>query len=75
MNDASAYADGSCLFQCDQIAGDVFRILRRKPEAGHHGHVLHLQSVTVVRAPAVLQVEDVGQALLLVILGPMSFFS
>jgi len=38
------------LFQCEQIAGDVFRILRRKPEAGHHGHVLHLQFVTVVRA-------------------------
>src|SRR5258708_21442862 len=57
------------LLQGDQIAGDVLRILGRKPEAGHHSHVLYLQFVAVVRAPAVVQVKDVGQALLFVILG------
>ncbi len=57
------------LLQRDQIAGDVFGIRGGKPEAGHHGHVLYLQFVAVVRAPAVVQVKDVGQALLFVILG------
>ena len=38
-------------------------------QARHHGHVLHLQFVAVVGAPAVLQVENEGQALLRVILG------
>ncbi len=33
---------GLLFFQSDQIAGDVFRILRRESQAGHHGHVLDL---------------------------------
>ena len=57
------------LFQRHQIAGDVFRILRRQPQTGHHGHVLHLQLVSIVRAPAVFQVKNIGQTLLFVIFG------
>ena len=39
-----------------------------KPQAGHHRHVLHLQFVAVIRAPAVFEIELVGKPLLRVIL-------
>src|SRR5438445_2234288 len=57
------------LFQCDEIAGNIFRVLRRQTQARHHGHVLDLELVAVIGAAAVLEVENVGQALLLVIFG------
>src|SRR2546427_2166059 len=57
------------LFQGDQIAGDVFGVLRSEAQAGHYGHVLDLELMAVVRTLAVLQVENKGQALLFVIFG------
>jgi len=48
---------------------------RRQTQAGHHGHVLHLQFVAVVGALTVLQIKLVRQAFLGVVLGPISFFS
>src|SRR5438552_359462 len=57
------------LFQCDEIAGNIFRVLRRQTQARHHGHVLDLELVAVIGAAAVLEVENVGQAFLFVILG------
>ena len=57
----------------DQIAGDVFRILGRKAQAWHHGHVLYLEFVAVVGTPRVLQVKNKGQALLLIIFGANVF--
>ncbi len=55
------------LFQGDQIAGNVLGILGREAQAGHDGHVLDFEFVAVIRALAVLQVKNVGQALLFVI--------
>ena len=52
-----------------EVGGDVRRIFRRQAQAGHHGHVLHLQFVTVVGTLAVLQIKLVGQAFLGVVLG------
>src|SRR6266571_2397849 len=61
---------GRSLFsQRDQIAGNVFGVLRRKPKAGHYGHILDLEFVAVVRAAAVIEVKNKGQALLFVVLG------
>src|SRR3989441_3060183 len=57
------------LFQGDQIAGDVFGVLRSEAQAGHYGHVLDLELMAVVRTLAVLQVENKWQPLLLVIFG------
>src|SRR3989475_1414498 len=57
------------LFQGDQIAGDVFGVLRSEAQAGHYGHVLDLELMAVVPILAVLQVENKGQALLFVIFG------
>src|SRR6266852_3455003 len=57
------------LFQSDEIAGDVFGVLRSEAEAGHHGHVLDLELMAVVGAAAVVEVENVGQALLFVVFG------
>jgi len=57
------------LFQRDQIAGDVFRILGGEAHAGHHGHVLHFQFMAVVRAAAVLKVKNKRKALLFVVFG------
>ncbi len=57
------------LFQSDEIAGDVFGVLRGEAQAGHHGHVLNLEFVAVVRALAMFQVEDVRQTLLFIVFG------
>src|SRR5580658_47375 len=56
-----------------QIRGNVFGILRRQAQAGHHCHVLHLQFMAVVRTAAVVEVELVGKALLGVIFGANVF--
>ena len=68
--------EGSCgiggrllLLLRHQVGGDVLRVFGAQAQAGHHGHVLHLQFVTVVGALAVLQIKLVGQAFLGVILG------
>src|SRR5216684_4551647 len=60
---------GLLFFQGDEIAGDVFGVPRSEAQAGHHGHVLDLELIAVIGAAAVLQVENVGQALLLVVFG------
>src|SRR5579859_2344344 len=57
------------LLQGNQVAGHILGILRRKPQAGHDGHVLNLQLVPVVWAPAVVQVKYVRETFLCVILG------
>src|SRR3989441_11708305 len=57
------------LFQGDQIAGDVFGVLRSEAQAGHYSHVLDLELMAVVRTLAVLQVENKWQPLLLLIFG------
>src|SRR5207248_8530095 len=45
-----------------------------KPQARHNRHVLDLEFVAIVRALAVVEIEDVRQALLLVILWANVFF-
>src|SRR5262249_14300047 len=52
-----------------QVGGDVLGIFYAEAQAGHDGHVLHLQLVAVVRASAVFQVKDVGQAFLRIVFG------
>src|SRR5215472_15716518 len=58
----------------DEVAGNVFRIRFGEAEARHHGHVLDLEFVTVIRALAVVEIANVGKALLLVILRADVFF-
>src|ERR1035437_7697265 len=53
----------------EQVAGDIARFVLRQAQARHGSHLLHLQFVAVVGALAVLQVEDVGKALALVVFG------
>ncbi len=64
---------GLLLFLRNQKRCDVLRVLDAEPQAWHHGHILHLQFVPVVRAFAVLQVEDIGQPLLRIIFGANVF--
>ena len=58
------------LLQRDQIAGDILRVLLAEPQTWHHGHVLDLQLVAIVRAGAVLEIELIRQAVLGVIFRP-----
>src|SRR5687767_5271219 len=52
----------------------LFRSIFSEPQAGHRGHLLHLQFVAVVRALGVLQVEHERQVVALVIfLGEVLF--
>src|ERR1700682_4852591 len=55
---------GLLLLQRDEIGGYVRCILLCQPQAGHDSHVLDLQLMAIVRALAMLQVEDKGQTLL-----------
>src|SRR5438445_12101727 len=57
------------LLQGDEVAGDILGIRNGKPEARHHGHVLHLEFVSVVGAFAVIEIVDGRQSLLLVVFG------
>ena len=60
---------GLLLFLRQQIGGYVLRILDAEAQAGHHGHVLDLQFMPVVRALAVAQIENIGKLLLRVVFG------
>src|SRR5215470_6910605 len=53
----------------DQECRDVFGVFGAETQAWHHGHVLHLQFVTIVRAPAVLETPLIREAFLRIILG------
>src|ERR1700687_2093739 len=69
IHEGSIRVGGRLLFfQSNQVTGDIFRILWREPQAGDDGHVLDWQFVPVVGAFAVVQIENISQALLLVIL-------
>src|SRR5260370_17335433 len=60
---------GLLFFQRDQIAGYVLGILGREAQAGHHGHVLDLEFMAVVRTLAMIKIELEREALLFIIFG------
>ena len=57
----------------DQIRSDVLRIRHTETQAGHYGHVLHLQLMAVIGTLAVLQIKQIWQVMLRVILRPDVF--
>src|SRR2546425_12241819 len=56
------------LLERDEITGDVLSVRNGKAKARHHRPVLDLELMAVVRALAVVEVENDRQSLLLVIL-------
>src|SRR5208337_875108 len=55
------------LLQSREVTGDVPRLIPGEAEIRHGSHLLDQQLVTVVRALGVVEVEDKGQAVFLVI--------
>src|SRR5260370_18229805 len=49
------------VFAGHQVAGDIAGFILGQPQAGHGGHLLHLQFVAVIGALGVLQVEHIRQ--------------
>src|SRR4051794_21354859 len=58
---------GICLLKRYQIAGNVLSLFRGEPQNWHHGHLLDLELMTVIRAFSVIQIEHKGESLLGVI--------
>ena len=57
------------MFEGDQVARNVTRVIFAEAKAGHDGHVLDLEFMAVIGTTAVRQIEHVWQAFLRVVLG------
>ena len=66
---------GGTLFpERDEIAGDILGVGFGEAEARHYRHVLDLEFMAVVRALAVIEIEDERHPFLFVVLGADVFF-